>query len=192
MDPKKSNSGGIWRVFLIIGIVLVIIFGAYFGLAAILRKVNEGVESESGSSPTATSQKAGKFDQSLVGTWTSDCLVPDPNSPWSEKHQFVIKSDGTAVHTRVSSSGQSCSADTTLTDNYKMTVVKTGTFGELGQINLLDTGKNATIYDSYQVNGSTLKFGHGFCNCTKLCSASGGSTEGDRINCLNDYIIYKK
>lgn len=174
---------GSWKIILIIVVVLAIIFGGYFGLAAILRIGNKGLESST-TSP---------IDQALVGTWTSDCLVPDQDSPWAEKHQFVINADGTAVHTRWSSEDHSCNPQGypgTLTDNYKMTVIKTATSSELGQINLLDTAKNATLYDVYQVNGNTLKFGHGFRN--NLAYDSDGTSEGARIATLNDYIIYRK
>jgi len=184
-EEKKPKSP--WKLILVIVIVLVFILGAYLGLAAILRKVNEG---ESTSNPVGT-QKAGKFDQSLVGTWISDCLVPDPNSPWSEKHQYVIKSDGTAVHTRRSSSGHDCSAETTLTNNYKLTVVKNGTSSSLGEVNILDTDQNITYYDVYQVNGNTLLFGQGFRNNLTYDSKQ-GTSEADRISTLNNYIIYKK
>ncbi|MBM2821207.1 MAG: hypothetical protein HW405_967 [Candidatus Berkelbacteria bacterium] len=189
MENQQPKSTGIWKVLLIVVIVLVFIFGAYFGLAAILRKANEGAGSTTNS--TTLTQKGGKFDQNLVGTWTSDCLVPDANSPWSEKHQFVINANSTAVHTRWSSSGHDCSVETTMTDNYTLTIIKQSASGDLGQINLLDTAKSVTYYDVYQITGNTLEFGHGFRNNLTYDSKMGGS-ESDRISSLNKYIIYKK
>ena len=190
METNQPKPKSFWKTLSVVVIVLVIIFGAYFGLAAILRAVNGNDESDS----TTTAQKAVKFDQNLVGTWTSDCLVPDLNSPWAEKHQFVINSNGTAVHTRWSSEDHSCNPQGfpgTLVNNYKLSIIKTGTSSDLGQINLLDIDQNATIYDVYQISGDTLLFGHGFRNSLTYDSKT-GTSESDRISTLNNYIIYKK
>ncbi len=186
---NQSNSKSVWLTLGIIVIVLVVLFGAYLGLAAILRKVNN----DSGTpSPTTTKtgiQSAGKFDANLAGTWISECLVPDADSPWSEKHQFVIKSDGSAVHTRWSSSGQDCSSNDTITNNYKLTIPASG------QVNVLDTDQNQTFYDIYKISSNTLEFGHGFRGDDinmQVKDSNFGASPSTRITTLNGYIIYKK
>lgn len=125
-------------------------------------------------------------DSALIGNWESDCLVPDQKSPWSEKHTFVIEGS-TAIHTRVSNDTPShdCSPTMTLTDTYEYTIP------EKGKINLKDTSKGVTFYDIYQVNGDTLRFGHGFRN-TMPYPANVGASPDSRIESLNEYIIYKK
>ncbi len=200
-EPKKSN---LKIILIIVGVILILAGGGYlisrmffFGSTSendkIIDDLLSGKTSPTTTSASSSSQKGGKFDQALVGTWTSECLVPDQDSPWSEKHQFVINADGSAVHTRWSSDDHGCGPSGypgTLTNNYKMTVAKTATSGALGQINLLDTGENATYYDVYQVNGNTLKFGHGFRN--DFPYDANGTSEGARIATLNDYIVYSK
>ena len=119
---------------------MVIVFGGYFGLAWVLRKANNSFNisdsNPTDSSQVTTKQKTGNFDKNLVGTWVSDCLIPDPESPWSEKHQFVIKDDGSAVHTRWSNDSRShdCTPNWeygTVTTNYKLTIPQTN------QVNIL-------------------------------------------------------
>lgn len=134
--------------------------------------------------PTATSATTGTLDPQLVGTWQSACLVPDPNSPWAEKHQFVFNSDGTAVHTRWSNDKTCQPATMTLTDVYRYQIPAAG------QINLIDTEKGMTIYDIYQVSGGTLYFGHGF--RSGLPYSGDGSSPSARIGTLNTYIKYQK
>jgi len=177
MDEKTKKPSSCWRILLIVFGILIVLVGLYFGVAWILRVVNNG----SGTSTTTSKN----MDKNLVGTWVSDCLVPDQNSPWSEKHQFVIKSDGTATHTRWSSGGHDCSPDTTMATNYTITIPSAG------KINLTDTSGAGTLYDIYQVSGNTLEFGHGFRNNEPYPSAN-GTSEAARITTLNNYIIYKK
>lgn len=184
MPEETKKPAGSWRIVLIIVIVLVVLFGAYLGLAWVLRKANNAIEN--GIQPTATAGQGSKAtDQSLVGTWVSECLVPDPDSPWSEKHQFTFNKDGTATHIRWSSDGHDCSPETTLTDNYQYSLPAAG------QIDLKDTEKGATIYDIYKISGNTLVFGHGFRN-TLPYPASNGESAAGRIDSLNEYIVYKK
>lgn len=179
-EPKKSSG---WKIILIILLVLAILAGLYFGLAWVLKKVNP-----SSSSSNVTRETVNGIDPALIGSWDTGCLVPDPGSPWAEKHTFTINADGTAEHIRYS--GDSCAAiKSDQDDKINFTVPSTG------KINLsFTTGVAAgqTIYDIYQVDGSNLEFGHGFTNSTKLCSASGGGTEADRFTCLNDFLVYKK
>ncbi len=145
------------------------------------------------SSKSETSQSSDgtldEFDENLVGTWVSDCLIPDPDSPWSEKHQFVIKSDGSAVHTRWSSSGHECVPDETMINNYKLTITSPG------QVEIKDTDLNQTIYDIYEIDGSTLLFGHGFrgdSDAMQVKDNNFGLNPETRFTTLNEFIVYKK
>lgn len=115
------------------------------------------------------------IDPALVGTWESDCLVPDAGSPWSEKHQFIINADGTARHTRWSSDGHACAPETTMVDKYK---INTPSSGKIELTTLEGVGPSEDIY---QVSGNTLLFGHGFRNDLPYAK-----------NTLNQYIVYKK
>ncbi|MFA6493052.1 MAG: hypothetical protein WCV58_02875 [Patescibacteria group bacterium] len=192
-ETKKAPSP-VWKTILITGIVLVIIFGGYFGLAWILRKADNNsstsTPSPTNSSQVATKQKSGSFDKNLVGTWTSDCLVPDSNSPWSEKHQMVIKDDGSAVHTRWSndSTSHDCVPNWelgTATTNYQLTTPQTD------QVNILYSGQ--TIYDIYKISGTNLEFGHGFqAHYPAGYDATQGQSESNRFHDLNTYIVYHK
>lgn len=134
--------------------------------------------------PSTSPASAGTLDQQLVGTWESACLVPDPDSPWAEKHQFVFNADGTAVHTRWSNDKTCQPASMTLTNEYRYTIPQSG------QINLLDIAEGQTIYDIYQVSGSTLYLGHGF--RSGLPYSGDGSSPSARIGSLNTYIKYQK
>ncbi|MCX6807023.1 MAG: hypothetical protein NT135_02820 [Candidatus Berkelbacteria bacterium] len=184
----------VWKIVLIIGIILLIVFGGYFGLAWVLRKANNSaniaVPNPTDSNQATTKQKAGNFDKNLVGTWVSDCLVPDEASPWSEKHQIVIKDDGSAVHTRFSNDSRShdCTPNWqygTATTNYQFTIPKTG------QVNILYEGQ--FIYDIYQITGKDLLFGHGFqAHYPAGYDATQGQSESNRFHVLNTYIVYHK
>ena len=190
----KKTSSPVWKIVLIIGSVLVIVFGGYFGLAWVLRKANNSlnisVPNPTDSSQVTTKQKTGNFDKNLVGTWVSDCLVPDPESPWSEKHQIVIKDDGSAVHTRWSNDSRShdCSPNWefgTTVSNYQFTIPQTG------QVNMLYSGQ--MIYDIYQISGTNLEFGHGFqAHYPAGYDATQGQSESNRFHDLNTYIVYHK
>jgi len=181
VERQTKKSSAWWKYLLIILSVIVILFLIYLVLAYVSNKIDSKYGANTNNSNTTTSNS--KIDSALIGTWDTGCLVPDPNSPWAEEHKFVIGSDGNAVHTRLS--GDSCAGLHSDGDqNYTITIPASG------QINLVSSA--GSIYDIYQVDGNTLKFGHGFTNSTKLCSVSGGSTEGDRITCLNDFLVYKK
>lgn len=178
------------KILLIVGVVLVVVAAGYFGLASVLHKI----DTPSLGSPTGQSVVSGQtqpasqagIDQALVGNWATDCLIPDPNSPWAEKHTFTLNANGTGNHTR--SSGQTCDKLTPdLDDNFNFTTPTPG------QINLAYTSgmvSGMTIYDMYQASGNTLEFGHGFCNCTTTGGL--GTDEGSRLSRLNKFLVYKK
>lgn len=179
------------KTLAIVGIVVILIFSGYLGLAFVLRNLDKSLSSNSSwtQQQKGNAQKAvqGTVDQNLVGNWDTGCLVPDPNSPWAERHIFTINTNGTGNHKR--SSGQTCDvlADD-LDDNFNFVIPS------LGQINLSYTSgiiSGTTVYDIYQVSGNTLKFGHGFCNCA---SSGGkyGANESDRFVILNNFLAYKK
>lgn len=198
MEHKGFAS---WKIILIIVAVLVIGFGAYLGLAWILRLVN-GEINPSDSSQTV-SVPAGNFDKTLVGAWESDCLVPQPDNKWAEKHKFVIKADGAATHTRQDWAMNDCTTlqpNGLITDQFKLTAPSSG------KINLTYTASSnsrmdastaagftgQTIYDIYKVTGSTLEFGHGFRGDNLSYGSKTGSAESDRFDSLNSFIVYHK
>lgn len=122
----------------------------------------------------------------LVGSWMSPCLIPDERSPYAEKHFFTFTAQGSATHKRETFYKTTCSGpDDTLVDNYTYTVP------EPGQIDLTDTDAGQTLYDIYQFDRFTLKFGHGFRNTLPYPSTV-GSSPSDRLNTYNTYIVYSK
>ncbi|MBI2051582.1 hypothetical protein HYT33_02350 [Candidatus Roizmanbacteria bacterium] len=164
-------------------VVLALLFVGYLGVAFLLHRIDRA--------PGETTQTAGSaqgsVDQSLVANWDTGCLIPDPKSPWAERHTFTINSDGTGNHKR--SSGESCSKLSVDNDD-KVTI----TIPEQGKINLAFTSgqfEGNTLYDIYEVSTDTLKFGHGFCNCVEN-SGKTGSSESDRFTSLNNFLLYKK
>lgn len=204
MPEEKKGSGKSWiAVIGMVTLVLAVIFGLYLGLAYILRKANN---KEAGPT-TATIGTSGKItDQNLVGTWESDCLVPDPESKWAEKHQIIIKSDGTATQTGWSWFINDCTTlqpENTVISQYKLSIPAAG------KINFTYTGYNnpqmsedlqktskisigATFYDIYKVSGNTLEFGHGFRGDNLPYGSKFGGSDTERIDSLNSYINYKK
>lgn len=168
----------------------------FLGLGLLLLGAGCGSKTTNTTTPAVTNTAAVVANQAvtapttnaLVGTWLSACLVPDQGSAWSEQHQFVIKSDGTAVYTRWSASDHACTRGSDIaTRNYTYTVPATG------QINLTDNDAGATIYDMYQITGTTLKFGHGFqAHYPTGYDATQGGTAANRFQVLNDYIVYTK
>jgi hypothetical protein len=200
MDPEKAKqSSGAWKIVLIIGLVLVFLIGAYFGLAWILRVANGDSSSSSGISLGGSKLS----DQALVGTWESECLVPDPGSKWAEKHKYVIKSDGTAVHTRQDWASTDCTTTEpsgTITDNLKLTIPSSGkinmTFTS-SENSRMDSAQSSqytgqTLYDIYKVSGSTLEFGWGFRGDNLAYGGKTGSSDADRFDTLNSFIVYNK
>lgn len=180
-------------------LALGIVFGLYFGLAYILRKADNA-----GTGSTATTKTSGKLaDQNLAGTWESDCLVPDPNSKWAEKHKLIINKDGAATHTRQDWAMNDCASlqpTGTITDQFKLSIPAAGKINlsivsmenprmEKSQANQL---AGNTIYDIYKISGNTLEFGHGFRGDDLAYSGKNGGSETDRFDSLNKFIIYNK
>lgn len=193
MSEEKGGSKTNWVILVIIGVVLVLAVAGFFTWRYYQAKKVEDIANQIMANPDAfkngtskTSSTTGKIDQNLVGTWDTGCLVPDSNSPWSERHQFIIRADGTATHTRWSGDDHNCSPTMTLTDNYILN------FPGNNQINLVSAEAKGTMYDIYQVSGSTLLFGHGFCNCSIAGSVDGGATAGGRFTRLNEFLKYQK
>ena len=189
--PKKHSC---WLVGgIILAVVIVLLFIASFlGFRIFSYPVMllSSYFDKSGNNSTGVGVSE-NVDSALVASWDTGCLVPDLNSPWAERHTFTINSNGTANHKRYS--GESCatlSSTPDHDDNMNLTIPSTG------KINLSYTSGIAagtTVYDIYQVSGSTLYFGHGFCNCTKdLASGNFGSSEAKRVTALNTFLAYKK
>lgn len=182
MRTKSLGISTAGIIILIISILALIAVG-YFGLR-FLGVFDKNTKDTTGS--VTTSSTSGKMDANLVGNWDTGCLIPDPDSPWAEEHTFTIDAKGKATHAR--KSGETCAS--LKQDNVNEFQISIPAPGQIDFI--ASNGGGGNIYDMYSVSGNTLKFGHGFCNCSTLCSKSGGSTEGDRISCLNNFLIYKK
>lgn len=121
------------------------------------------------------SEATSKVPSELVGTWQSECLTPDPDSPWSEKHQFEIDGEGWATHTRWDWDVVGCTGNmNTQTNEYMIE------FPSAGKIDLIDMGEGQTMNDVYQLTGGTLLFGHGFRNTFSYSTS------------YNEYIRYQK
>lgn len=147
------------------------------------------------------STSTGNKDSRLIGTWNTGCLTPDADSPYSEKHTFVIMEDGeTAVKTDINYDKQNCIGNTIVNKSTSFVLEIKGRVNEAVTetlaINLTAAGgdtSGSTLYDIYQVTGTTLLFGHGFRNLLSYAGAeSGGVTEAGRISTLNQYLVYKK
>lgn len=179
MDQKPKKKSNWWKYILVILLVIVIVFG----LAWVLGMINNTHDNNTAN--TSNIKNGAVKDRNIVGSWDTGCLVPDTGSPWAERHTFIINSDGTAEHERfVGSSCKNLVKDPDDEFTYTIPI--------LGKINLKYTSDNSMIYDIYEVSDNELRFGHGFCNCTKFCSNTGGATEADRFTCLNDFLVYKK
>lgn len=194
---SKKGCRPVSIVFAILGALLVIFaiwcFYRFWWSSNIpaLVKISPSPSSQFTRTSPKQSQGSGKVDSALVGTWNSDCLVPDQDSPWSERHQFVINADGTAIHTRWSNDTMShdCSPSGTpgtLVNSYTISIPSAG------QIDLTDTSGAGTMYDIYQVSSNTLMFGHGFRGDNSSYSGLSGGSAGERITSLNTFIVYRK
>lgn len=179
MPNKKPLSKYLLIVVILVAIIGYVTFDPFLKIAIF--------SLFSGSSETAslsTTQKSSSgTDQNLVGNWDTGCLIPDKHSNWAERHTFEFSSNGAANHKRYS--GSSC-GNLSVDHDDKMTWEIVGS----GKINLYyETG--GKIYDIYEISGTTLKFGHGFCNCVSS-GGTFGSSIGDRFVKLNDFLSYKK
>lgn len=212
---KFKKSLGAAGVLIIIAAILFVGIGGFFVYRMYGPGQNDSGNNQNGVVGRLMNPADSSFDQQLVGTWESDCLVPAPeNSKWAEKHKFIISKDGTATHTRQSWGMIDCTTlqpENTITSQFKLTIPSSG------KINLTYTAYDnpeydpsmlesipgmtappananfvgSTIYDIYGVSALTLKFGHGFRNHESYGSKSGGS-EADRFDTLNNYIVYRK
>lgn len=187
--PKKSRSC-LW-IILVLAILFFLfkIIGFFFPLAGIFGSVVNIFNPNKDAGSVSLSTSSAQIDQKLIGNWDTGCLVPDVKSNWAERHTFTINSNGTANHKRYS--GASCATMATDHDD-DMTLLVPST----GKVNLAYSkgiSAGTTVYDIYQVTALTLKFGHGFCNCTKdLATNTFGQSENTRPVLLNDFLIYKK
>lgn len=196
------NRRGLSALWIIIIIFLVLIFG--FGAWFVWNFVLSGSPSETPALSTATPATSGKIDSTLVGTWESDCLVPDLGSKWAEQHFFTFNANGTAIHIRKSWLTTDCTTlqpELTITDTFKITIPSTGkinlTWTALDNAQLASIGMSAadyigkTQYDIYKVSGNTLMLGEGFRN-DQAYAGPDGMSEAGRFTTLNEYIVYKK
>lgn len=189
--PAKKTS--FWWIFLFI--CLLFLAGFVWFLATTqksffpsVRDIDKFVDKKIGEfqdGPAVKQTSSSPELTKLVANWDTGCLIPDPDSPWAERHKFEIKSDGTATHWRWS--GASCSAIVKEEpQNYRIEIPASG------KINFLEKETGAPwMWDIYEISGDNLYFGHGFNNGMTTSTLSGGS-EGDRFNGLNKFLAYKK
>lgn len=206
MEQKAFAS---WKIILLFFVIIGFVFGAYLGLAAILRKFDKRQSASSSSSNTnsqSTKSVSGNFDKNLVGTWESECLVPDPESKWAQKDQIIIKSDGTATHTGWNWFMNNCTTlqpENTVMTGYNLSIPSSGkinfTYTAYNNPQMsADLQKTAKIeigaisYDIYKVSGNTLEFGQGFRGDNLPYGTKFGGSDTERIDSLNSYIVYKK
>lgn len=125
-------------------------------------------------------------NQKLVGSWTTGCKVPDPNSKWAELHTFVFNADNTAVHTRDAFYKKSCDGGPDMHDvnSYNFNIE------EVGKIDFMDLGAGVPMYDIYALSGDSLQFGHGFRNDAVYGGA--GISPESRIHILNTFLTYHR
>jgi len=191
--PKKGfRIPGLIVVIFLAGLIC---FGGYvawlmFGFMLPWEEngVPDEINSKTATSTATTTDTSKNADSQIIGVWESECLIPDPESKWAEKHQFTLESEGTAVHIRWSNDTVTRDCDqptTTLTNKYTYEIPSAG------QIDLHDTEEGVDTYDIYKISGNTLLFGHGFRNNVPYPSTHGTSS-ADRLNSLNTYIEYKK
>ncbi|MFA5135655.1 MAG: hypothetical protein WC505_07785 [Patescibacteria group bacterium] len=144
---------------------------------------NTEVTAANSESTSAMSNTNAAVASELVGSWQTDCLIPDMNSPWAEQHFFTFDTGGAAQHKRVSYYEPACTGSgDTMVDNY------TYSLPGANQIDLIDIEKDNTINDLYQLTGSELRFGHGYRNDT----TSENKDASGRITTLNNFIVYGK
>lgn len=200
MRRTYRGLSALW-IIIIIFLVLVLglgtwLFWRFWGLGG----VNQGTPTAT----TATSLTTSKIDAALVGTWESDCLVPDLGSKWAEQHFFTFKADGIATHIRKSWFTTDCTTlqpELTITDTFKVVIPSTGkinlTWTALDNAQLASIGMSAsdyigkTQYDIYKIAGNTLELGEGFRN-DKAYTGPDGMSEVNRFTTLNEYIVYQK
>lgn len=123
----------------------------------------------------------------MIGNWNTGCLIADRRNPLAEKHEFIIKENGTAQHWR--SSGLNCenlSREKT-TNNYKIEIP------EVGKINFIALDNSSdTIYDIYKFEGNIIYFGHGPRDWYPLSLRNFGGSLETRFDVLNTFLKYKK
>lgn len=193
----KHKGIAAWQIILIIFIVLLVLFGLYLGLAWILRSIDTNPSSSSSPNSNQSVTKSDNFDQSLVGTWDSGCLMPDPTSKWAVEDQVVISKNGTADFTRKSYDSIDCKTTepfNVITMKFKLETPSQGkvnltildnqnTMGTQGESNI-----GQTIYDVYQINGSNLKMAFGF----RPATGGDGTSDAKRHTTVEGTTNYTK
>ena len=200
----KHKAIAAWQIILIIFAVLVVLFGLYLGLAWILRlasgRVTNPLTRSSPSSNQSATKPSGNFDQRLVGTWQTDCWVPDPTNKLAHQSKVTISKDGIADYTGYEYYYNDCT--TLQPSNIVTTKFKLET-PEQGKINMtfLENNSSAyndmynpqnsvgtTIYDIYQVTAIDLKIAFGF----RPATGGDGTSEAKRQTTIDGTINYKK
>lgn len=185
--PKKSKSFW-WVLVIVVLIVLIYSVNFFFPLSGLISAVSDLANGRGASKNLAKTEQSSTVDQNIVGNWDTGCLIPKIGDPWAERHTFTISSDGTANHKRYT--GVNCDAMAVdHDDDMKLSVPSMGKVDISYTKGIAAGGK---VYDVYQVSGNTLKFGHGFCNCTKDLAGGTFGQSDDKRPSLNDFLAYKK
>lgn len=183
--PKKG-LGVVW----IIVIILIVISLAFFAYRLFIadNSITPDDKTAENTAATKTADLAGNPEyQKLVGTWETDCLVPDPASNWAEKHQFVFDSQGSATHQR--QSGDNCANIKKDDTTQKYTVE----IPQIGKINLIGADEDSeSVYDVFKIENSVLYFGHGFRDKYPADMINFGATAETRYDSFNTFLAYKK
>ena len=188
MKKFISQQSGAAHLLLIAAAVVVLAGVGFVIYRSQASKSQANVDKKADEVMKNVAESEGAADPNLVGSWQTACLVPDPNSPWAEKHQFVIEGDK-ATHTRWSDDTGANNCDKpnmTLVDKYTYAVPASG------QINFNDTEKGTTFYDIYKVSSTSLEFGHGFRQSYAGANKISGESAANRIDTLNTYLAYTK
>lgn len=184
--PQTRDLGIVWIVIIIL-IVIGLSFYAY-RLFINDNLTDSDMKIEENTTATKTSDPAENPEyQKLVGTWETDCLIPNQEKNEVEKHQLVIDPDGSVIHQR--QSGDSCAnikVDNT-TQRYMAEII------QIGKINLIGADKDSnSVYDIYKIENDVLYFGHGFRDKYPVDMMNFGTTAETRYDSFNTFLAYKK
>lgn len=188
-QANVSQKNGLGIVWIVLIVLIVIGLGFYaYRLFVNDNTTNSDEKIEENTAATKSIDPADNPEyQKLVGTWETDCLVPDPDKNEAEKHQFIFDSQGSVIHQR--QSGDSCATIKVDNDTQKYTAEIT----QVGKINLIGADEDSdSVYDIFKIENDTLYFGHGFRDKYPTDMMNFGATAETRYDSFNTYLAYKK
>ena len=189
MEEQKNKKTGLIVVIVLMVIFLLLILLIYWWwmFGSSFRNSDAGNKSSQTIPESLVNQNNLSPDyQKLIGKWSTACLVPDPKSPWAEKHDFIFNADGSAQHWRWS--GDSCATISRdqFAQKYQIEIPATG------QINFISTEGLGNFYDIYKIEGTGLYFGHGFRDKYPPGMRKFGNSPDERFDSLNAFLKYQK